>query len=259
MAPPEATCESKRLHWTHGGRGEMQMRVERNDMGIIRHTSEVYGESYDGNSLTVWLAEDTKPKILVLASMHGDESETTVVLSDALRSIRAEDLKNAAVLCGNPDGLLRGTRGNAIGVDLNRNFPSSDWSAKPVAYKSKENGPQDIVLSPGDHPGSEPETKALISLLERLKPRAVITLHAALACIDDADDSFLGRQLSERSGLPFELVTYATPGSFGSWALEHGMILVTYEFEAASAYDLKERHTPVLIDVLTGEIDPEGF
>ena len=233
------------------------MGVERYDMGIIRHSSEVFGESHDGQPLTVWLPEAKNPEVLVLASMHGDESETTVVLSDALRSIAAENLRNAAILCANPDGLVRGTRGNANGVDLNRNFPTSDWSPEPVAYKSRESGPQNITLSPGDHPGSEPETRTLLSLLERLKPRAVITLHAALACIDDADSSFLGRQLSERTGLPFEPVTYATPGSFGAWAQEHGLNLITYEFEAASLYDLKERHAPVLIDVLTGEIDPE--
>ena len=235
------------------------MRVERYDMGIIRHACEVYGESHDGHSLTVWLPEAKNPRVLVLASMHGDESETTVVLSDALRSIRVKNLRNAAILCGNPDGLVRGTRGNATGVDLNRNFPTSNWSPKPVTYKSRKNGPQDITLSPGDHPGSEPETKALLALLEQLKPCAVITLHAALACIDDADDSFLGRQLSERTGLPFEPVTYATPGSFGSWAGENRLNLITYEFEAASPYDLKERHAPVLIDVLKGEIDTEGF
>jgi len=238
--------------------GELWMRVERYDMGTIRHSSEVYGESHEGHPLTVWTPEAKNPKVLVLASMHGDESETTVVLSDALRSVPPENLRNAAILCSNPDGLVRGTRGNANGVDLNRNFPTSDWSPKPVAYKSRENGPQDITLRPGDHPGSEPETRALLSLLERLKPCAVITLHAALACIDDADGSFFGRQLSERTGLPFEPVTYATPGSFGSWAQEHGINLVTYEFEAASPYALKERHTSVLVDVLTGVIDPEG-
>ena len=235
-----------------------QKRVERSQMGVIPHASEVFGESRDGNPLTVWLPARTKPEILLLASMHGDESETTVVLSDALRSIRAESLKNAAVLCANPDGLVRGTRGNANGVDLNRNFPASNWSPEPVFYKSQRNGPRDIRLSPGPHPASEPETRALLSLLDRLRPRAVITLHAALACIDDADDSFLGRQLAERTGLPLEPVTYPTPGSFGSWAQEHELNLVTYELEAASPYDLKERHSPVLIDVLTGKIGPEG-
>ena len=229
--------------------GENRTLVERSKRGIIRHASEVYGRSHDGHSLTVWLPEDEKPTILVLAS---------VVLSDALRSIPPDRLVNAAILCGNPDGLVRGTRGNAMGVDLNRNFPTSNWSPEPVFYKSRENGPRDISLSPGAHPASEPETTALLALLERMKPRAVVTLHAALACIDDADSSYLGRQLSERAGLPLEPVTYPTPGSFGSWAQEHTLNLVTYEFEAASPYELKERHALVLIDLLTGKINVEG-
>ena len=234
------------------------MLVERSDRGVIRHASTVYGTSLDGLPLTVWLPEGGTPAILVLASMHGDESETTVVLSDALRSLRAETLKNAVILCGNPDGIVRGTRGNARGVDLNRNFPTDNWSPEPVSYKSRESGPRDITLSTGTHPASEPETLALLALLDRIKPRAVITLHAALACIDDADESYLGRQLSQRTGLPLEPVTYPTPGSFGSWAREHTLNLVTYEFEAASLYDLKERHTPVFIDVLNGTIELES-
>ncbi len=234
------------------------MYVERSKRGILRHLSSVYGRSHDGGSLSVWLPENEKPRILVLASMHGDESETTVVLSDALRSIRPEALMNAAILCGNPDGAVRGTRGNARGVDLNRNFPSSNWSPEPVTYKSRKDGPRDIALSPGAHAASEPETEALISLLDEIKPRAVVALHAALACIDDADSSPLGHWLSERSGLPLEVVTYPTPGSLGSWAQEHDLNLVTYEFEPASLYDLKERHAPVLIELLTGDFDLEA-
>ncbi len=234
------------------------MLVERSDRGIIRHSSESYGTSWDGVPLTVWLPKEAQPAILVLASMHGDESETTVVLSDALRSIGAGDLKNAAVLCGNPDGLVRGTRGNARGVDLNRNFPTSNWSSDPVSYKSRESGPRDIDLSPGSCPASEPETTALLALIDQIKPRAVVTLHAALACIDDMEKSFLGRRLSERTGLPLEPVGYPTPGSFGSWAQENGLNLVTYEFEAASAYDLKERHSPVMVELLNGSIELEG-
>jgi protein MpaA len=235
--------------------GDQQMLLNRAERGVLRHPSSDYGRSNDGADLTVWLPANEIPQILVLASMHGDESETTVVLSDALRSIRPESLKNAAILCGNPDGVVRGTRGNARGVDLNRNFPSSNWSPEPVFYKSREDDAQDIALSTGERPASEPETTALISLLDGMKPRAVVTLHAALACIDDADGSPLGQWLSERSGLPLEVVTYPTPGSFGSWAQERGLNLVTYEFEPASPYDLKERHAPVLIELLTGQVD----
>lgn len=232
--------------------------MEPSQRGIIRHPSAVYGKSHEGTSLTVWRPEGHHPEILVVASIHGDESETTVVLSDALRSLPRDVLKNAAVLCANPDGLARGTRGNAVGVDLNRNFPTSNWSPEPVYYKDRQDEPQDIALSPGTHPASEPETVALLSLLDELKPRAVISLHAALACIDDANNSILGRQLSARTGLPLQPdVGYPTPGSFGSWASEHNLNLVTYEFEAASPYDLKDRHAPVLIDVLAGKIEIE--
>jgi protein MpaA len=229
------------------------MIVERPDRGTVRHASSVYGSSREGASLTVWLPEDSRPEILILAAIHGDESETTVVLSEALRSIESGALRNAAILCANPDGLLRGTRGNSIGVDLNRNFPTSNWSAETVCHRSRQDDPRDIELSPGATPASEPETRALLSLLEGLKPRAVVSLHAALACIDDADLSPLARWISVRSGLPLlEDIGYPTPGSFGSWASEHGLTIVTYELEAACLYDLKDRHSRVLVDILTG-------
>lgn len=231
------------------------MCVDRAERGIMRHRNQGYGSSRDGLPLTVWMPPTARPDILVLASIHGDEAETTIVLSDALRAVTSTHLKQAVILAANPDGLLRGTRGNAIGVDLNRNFPTENWSPDPVYYKTGKADPQDIALSPGERPASEPETQALLALLKELKPRAVVSLHAALACIDDAGASPLGRHLAAQTGLPLQPdVGYATPGSFGSWALEHQLNLVTYEFEAASPYDLKERHTPVLIDLLLGRI-----
>lgn len=232
------------------------MSVNRRETGSLRHSSSVYGESREGLPLTVWRPEADRPEMLILASMHGDEPETTVVLSDALRAIEPANLRNAAVLCCNPDGLLRGTRANAMGVDLNRNFPTSNWAPEPVPYKSRRDGPQDIELSTGSEPGSEPETRALLALIEEMKPRAVVSLHGALACIDDEVGSKLGEWLAKRTGLPLEPVSYPTPGSFGSWSRENNLTLVTYELEAASLYDLKERHAPVLIELLTGAADP---
>ena len=229
--------------------------VKRSDRGVIRHASSRYGTSVEQIPLTVYHPEASDPPILVLAAIHGDEAETTVVVSEALRCIPRGDLQAAVILCGNPDGMLRGTRGNARGVDLNRNFPTANWSSEAVYYKARATDARDIALSPGTAPVSEPETSALISVIERYKPRAVISLHAALACIDDPSASQLARQLAERCALPLQTdIGYATPGSMGTWAGEQGLTLVTWELEAASAYDLKDRHVPILIDLMTGRL-----
>jgi murein peptide amidase A len=236
-----------------------QPLVPRRDRGVIRHASETYGTSLEGIPLTVYLPDDGQAEIVILASIHGDESETTVVVSEALRCLPRGELQAAVILSANPDGVLRGTRGNARGVDLNRNFPTSNWSPDPVHYKSRANDARDIALSPGAQPASEPETRALVSLLQRLNPRAVVSLHAALACIDDAGASPLGRQLAERSALPFLTeIGYPTPGSMGTWAGEKKLTLVTWETEAASLYDLKDHHVPILIDLMTGRIELEA-
>lgn len=236
-----------------------QQLVERHDRGVIRHASSVYGTSVDGIPLTVYLPNSGTAEILILAAIHGDESETTVAVSEALRCLPTGELQAAVILCGNPDGLLRGTRGNASGIDLNRNFPTSNWRPDFVFYKSRANDARDIALSPGSTPASEPETRALISLIDRMNPRAVVSLHSALACVDDSGASHLGRQLADRCALPFLTeIGYPTPGSMGTWAGERGLNLVTLELEDASLYTLKDRHVPILLDLMTGRFELEA-
>ena len=225
----------------------------RQDTGAIPWDPTTYGHSHLGIPLEVWRPSDGC-RLLIHAGMHGEEPETTFALSRALRCLSQPPPHCAVVLAANPDALLRGTRGNAHGVDLNRNFPASDWQPDPVTHRSTLEDPRDVLLSPGSAPGSEAETTALIALIDELQPEAVIALHAPLACIDDAQQGPLARWLSHRTGLPLVTdVGYPTPGSFGTWGGERGIAVVTYEFPLASTDELVRTHVPVLVELLAGE------
>jgi protein MpaA len=209
-----------------------------------------------GSTLEVWRSAGPC-RLLIFAAIHGDEAETTSALSKALRHLAEPSSHCAVVLAANPDGLMRGTRGNAHGVDLNRNFPTNDWTDEPVLHRYTLEAPRDVALSPGGSPGSEPETQALIGLVEELEPEAVVAMHAPLACIDDPNDSELGRWISERSGLPLVPdIGYPTPGSFGTWAAEQELPVVTYEFGLITPDEAVREQVPVLVELLTRPIQP---
>mgnify|MGYP002780260168 FL=1 len=213
-----------------------------------------YGHSVLGIPLEVW-RPSARCELLLFAAIHGEEPETTWALSRALRQLAAPPEHAAVVLAANPDGLIRGTRGNAHGVDLNRNFPASNWQPGEVLSRATVDAPRDVVLRTGTAPGSEPETQALLALIDELRPSLVIALHAPLACIDDPADSALGRRLAERTGMPLVPdVGYATPGSFGSWCAEHGLPVITYELPVIAPEATMAVHVPVFVDLLTGTL-----
>jgi protein MpaA len=229
----------------------MKLRAPK-DIGTIPRDPEAYGHSVLGRPLEVWLPSGACT-LLIHAGIHGEEGETTVALSRALRALAEPSPHCAVVLAVNPDGLARGTRGNANGVDLNRNFATRDWSPEPVRHRSTLESPREVELSAGASPGSEPEVAALVKLIEDLKPDAVVALHAPLACIDDAKQGALAAWIAERAGLPLVPdVGYPTPGSFGTWGGEHGVNVVTYEFEMAGIDHHVRRHVPVLTELLAG-------
>jgi len=221
------------------------------EQGTLPFQPTPYGHSRLGRPLEVW-RPPRHAEILVFAGIHGDEPETTGVLSKALRRLVEAPERCAIVLAANPDGLVRGTRGNASGVELNRNFPTRDWRPDPVAHRATLDGLREVLLSPGEKPGSEPETRALIGLVEELEPETVVALHAPLGCIDDPKKGPVARWLAEATGLPLvEDVGYPTPGSFGTWASERDLAVVTYELPLASTDELARAHVPVLVDLLT--------
>lgn len=105
-------------------------------------------------------------RIAVLSSLTGN-SEPTVALVERLAGVFSRDglmpiqMSVLVVRSPNPDGQADRTLTNSRGVDLNRNFPNTRFTASPRRET-------------GEKPGSEPETRALVQLLNQFNPELVI-------------------------------------------------------------------------------------
>lgn len=185
-----------------------------------------------------------EPTAIVIAGLHGDEHSPTRLLSEALRTIHPFDLRAAVVLSANPDGAQRGTRANSTGVDLSRNFPAPDWSRDQL-------GGVEAVLSAGESPLSEPESRWLARLIERFPEIPIVDVHSFGARIFDPSEGLIGEWLARRSG--FERVAdqrRPIRGSLSSWAANRGREMVLYELPDAPLSELRRDHLPVLMDLI---------
>ncbi len=178
---------------------------------------QAVGESVRDRSILSWHQGDPKAdfKVLVVGSVHGDERQGTRVVS-RIRQVLAgkEGPKGVGVWTvktANPDGTAAGTRKNARGVDLNRNFPFRwDGSLTGGYY-------------PGPSPASEPETRAMMRLSRRVGFDLAIWFHqpwgrTLAPCNSDRRWAFLYARLSGLgTGGGCDRNRY--PGSATSWQL----------------------------------------
>ena len=110
------------------------------------------GESVRGRPIMAYrLGERDEKTVVLFSTMHGDEPRTRQILLSLREGRPIRGVNLWVVPTYNPDGLARGTRKNAHGVDLNRNFPYR-WADLDGGYES------------GPRPRSEPETRAVVAL-----------------------------------------------------------------------------------------------
>ena len=155
------------------------------------YASVVIGHSGDGRPITAWhLGETRRPKVLLIAGMHGNEPAPTAILRTLRDGKAVHGIDLWVVPEYNPDGLARGTRRNAHGVDLNRNYPYH-WAPLGGSYYS------------GPKPASEPETRAMMRFLARIQPEYVLSFHQPLHGVDVAvERPAFARRVARLLGLP---------------------------------------------------------
>jgi protein MpaA len=182
----------------------------------------IVGQSVGGRPIEATIFGDGATLALVHGGIHGDEPGAVEVVRRLVAlAPNWAGRRVVAIPAVNPDGLVAGTKDNARGVDLNRNFPSRNWSKEhPPGY------------FPGTQPLSEPESAALSEVIERERPARIVAVHQPFRCVNfDGPARALAEQMSEQCGWPVrESVGYPTPGSFGSlYGVDRGLPVITLE------------------------------
>ncbi len=173
-------------------------------------------------------------KVLLMGGIHGDEYSSVSIVFKWLSTLDKHHsglFEWTVVPLLNPDGLLmaQSQRQNSAGVDLNRNFPTPDWSSDAHDYwrnRTYENPRR----YPGPEAASEPETRWFMEQIELINPDAIVAVHAPHRLVDydgpQKPPHKLGKLYFQELGI--------YPGSLGNYAgVSKNIPVVTIELASA--------------------------
>ena len=213
-----------------------------------------FGRSVQGRPLVAYEFGSSGPLTIIFGAFHGDEGASSKLATAFVQYLQKHPEQYAGchvvvVPRTNPDGLAHGTRVNARGVDINRNFPTADWRAKPARAR----------YNPGPRPESEPETRAVMALISEYGPDRIVTIHQPASQNNyDGPAAEIARAMARQNHYPVTPQWDApTPGSFGTYyGKERGLPVVTLEL--GDGMDWEANRRALLAAVHIGRGTPAG-
>lgn len=211
------------------------------------HATSTIGYSAQGRPINAYYFGTGVTTILYTGAIHGNEQSSRYVTQQWIDELEAKardiptDRQVVVIPVVNPDGIARSGRNNANNVNLNRNFPTFNWTSDtPVSSGNVEKG------AGGPSPLSEPESKALANFTLNLQPRFVVTYHSkgSLVNSNDVGISFdLGKQYARLAGYGYvsnaatnETFGFTMTGTYEDWLVEQGIPAILIELNTDTGY-----------------------
>ena len=198
----------------------------------------IIGFSLAGRPIEVYKFGSGEKEYLIVAGIHGGYEGNTIALANELiiyidehPDVLPTDVTLYIIRNMNPDGEARDNgvdgRVNNNGVDLNRNFPSENWTKEWDRDGCWIYRP----TTGGLYGGSEPETRSVMSFIRSRKIRALISYHSAALGVFPGGDPWeassirLAKALSNTTGYPYPPVDTGCEytGTLADWAVEKGV------------------------------------
>jgi len=164
-------------------------------------SSAPMGTSTRGLPIRAFTLGSGRPRILVVGCIHGNECAGSVVATRLLHARPSRRGSITVVQDLNPDGHAAKRRGNARGVDLNRNFPGT-WRS---------------IATAGPAPASEVETRLAMELIRRFRPDVTIWFHQPQGLVRAWGPSVpIARRYARLAGMRFARLR-RPPGAATAW------------------------------------------
>jgi protein MpaA len=198
----------------------------------------IIGFSLAARPIEVYTFGAGEKEYLIVAGIHGGYEWNTIALANELIThinenpdVVPSDVTLYIIRNMNPDGEARAHdvdgRVNNNGVDLNRNFPSENWT---------EEWDRDgcWIYRPttgGAYRGSEPETRSVMGFISSRRLEALISYHSAALGVFPGGVPWTGASkrlasaLGKATGYPYPPIDTGCEytGTLADWAVENGV------------------------------------